>query len=80
MSYSGQIDLADREQLKSKQQRIYECIIRYQRLHGFAPTIRELCGMLGLASTSSIYGHLKNLERKGYIARKTESSRAIAIL
>lgn len=32
------------------------------------------------ASTSSVYAHLKILEEKGYIARKTDSSRAIAIL
>ena len=46
----------------------------------FAPTIREICKMVGVASTSSVYAHLKILEEKGYIARKMDASRAIAIL
>ena len=43
-------------------------------------TIREICKMVGVASTSSVYAHLKILEEKGYIARKMDASRAIAIL
>lgn len=35
---------------------------------------------VGVASTSSVYAHLKILEEKGYIARKMDASRAIAIL
>ena len=35
---------------------------------------------IGVASTSSVYAHLKILEEKGYIARKMDASRAIAIL
>ena len=48
--------------------------------NGYAPTIREICKMVGVASTSSVYAHLKILEEKGYIARKMDASRAIAIL
>ena len=44
------------------------------------PAIREICKMVGVASTSSVYAHLKILEEKGYIARKMDASRAIAIL
>ena len=32
--------------------------------------------MVGVASTSSVYAHLKILEEKGYIARKMDASRA----
>lgn len=58
----------------------YESIMQYQRVNGYAPTIREICKMVGVASTSSVYAHLKILEEKGYIARKMDASRAIAIL
>lgn len=77
---SSRIDLVDRAPLTEKQQNVYESIMQYQRVNGYAPTIREICKMVGVASTSSVYAHLKILEEKGYIARKMDASRAIAIL
>ena len=53
-----------------KQQNVYESIMQYQRVNGYAPAIREICKMVGVASTSSVYAHLKILEEKVYIARK----------
>ncbi len=76
----GKIALKNREQLTKRQQLVLEGIINYQRAHGFAPSIRELCVLVGLASTSSVSSHLKQLEEKGYIARMPEAPRAIAIL
>ena len=52
----------------------------YQRENGYAPSIREIGAMVGLVSTSSVYAHLKMLEEKGYILRKAEAPRAIAML
>lgn len=78
MSEAARIDLVDRAPLTEKQQSVYESIMQYQRVNGYAPTIREICKMVGVASTSSVYAHLKILEEKGYIARKMDASRAIA--
>lgn len=72
MSEAARIDLVDRAPLTEKQQNVYESIMQYQRVNGYAPTIREICKMVGVASTSSVYAHLKILEEKGYIARKME--------
>ena len=69
MSEAARINLVDRAPLTEKQQNVYESIMQYQRVNGYAPTIREICKMVGVASTS-----------KGYIARKMDASRAIAIL
>lgn len=80
MSEAARIDLIDRKPLTEKQQNVYECIMQYQNVNGFAPTVRELCRMAGLKSTSSVAAHLNVLEEKGYIARKTECPRAIAVL
>ena len=79
MSEAARINLVDRAPLTEKQN-VYESIMQYQRVNGYAPTIREICKMVGVASTSSVYAHLKILEEKGYIARKMDASRAIAIL
>ena len=66
-NYWEQIDLFSSVE---KQQNVYESIMQYQRVNGYAPTIREICKMVGVASTSSVYAHLKILEEKVYIARK----------
>ena len=65
MSEAERIDLVDRAPLTEKQQNVYESIMQYQRVNGYAPTIREICKMVGVASTSSVYAHLKILEEKG---------------
>ena len=53
MSEAARIDLVDRAPLTEKQQNVYESIMQYQRVNGYAPTIREICKMVGVASTSS---------------------------
>ena len=68
MSEAARIVLVDRAPLTEKQQNVYESIMQYQRVNGYAPTIREICKMVGVASTSSVYAHLKILEEKGYIS------------
>lgn len=69
-----------RKKLTKSQQLVYDGIVEYQKENGFAPSIRELCKLTGLASTSSVYAHLKNLEDLGYIRRKEDAPRAIAII
>ena len=69
-----------RKKLTKSQKLVYDGIVAYQKENGFAPSIRELCKLTGLASTSSVYAHLKNLEDLGYIRRKEDAPRAIAII
>ena len=69
-----------RKKLTKSQQLVYDRIVEYQKENGFAPSIRELCRLTGLASTSSVYAHLKHLEDLGYIRRKEDAPRAIAII
>ena len=68
------------EALSRRQSRIYDSIVANVNEYGFAPTVRELCNLSGLASTSTIIGHLKTLEKKGYIKRYPTHPRAITIL
>lgn len=48
MSEAERIDLVDRAPLTEKQQNVYESIMQYQRVNGYAPTIREICKMVGI--------------------------------
>lgn len=68
------------KQITKSQQAVLDGIIAYQKEHGYAPSIRELCEICNLASTSSVASHLKTLEEKGYIRRKEDAPRAIAVL
>ena len=73
-------DLMDRERMTDREQSVIEEIIRYQGEHGYAPSVRELGASVGLASPSSVFAHLKSLERKGYITRIPAFPRTITVL
>ena len=72
--------MTKRQKLTWRQQIVYDGIVNYQKKHGYAPSIRELCVICNLASTSSVYSHLKSLEEMGYIRRREDAPRAIAIV
>lgn len=55
---------------------IADCILR----HGLAPSLRELCEHLGVASTNGVSGHIEALARKGYVERPELVSRGVRLL
>lgn len=67
------------KELTNGQKRVLEAISKYQRANGYPPTVRELCSLLGLRSTSTVASYLRALERKGAIARVPTSPRAIRV-
>lgn len=55
-------------------------IIKHKSLSdGVAPTVRELCDYVGVKSTSTMYGYLKELELRGLITRTDKSPRSIEV-
>ena len=65
--------------LTIKQRKILVFITHYSQNNGVPPTVREIGGEFHIAS-SSVFGHLKALERKNYIRRKPFRSRCVEIL
>ena len=47
MSEAARIDLEDRAPLTEKQQNVYESIMQYQRVNGYAPTILHISLIVG---------------------------------
>ena len=47
---------------------------------GYAPSFEEIAERFGFQSLATVHEHLTNLERKGYIKRNYNESRAIEIL
>ncbi|AMB94824.1 transcriptional repressor LexA [Aerococcus sanguinicola] len=46
---------------------------------GYPPTVREICDAVGLASTSTVHGHLNRLEEGGYLFKDSTKPRALEI-
>ena len=46
----------------------------------YPPSVREIGTAVGLASSSTVHGHLARLESKGYIRRDPTKPRAIEVL
>ena len=66
--------------LSLRQTNILEFIKQEIRKKGYPPAVREIGEAVGLASSSTVHGHLQTLEDKGYIRRDPTKPRAIEIL
>ena len=66
--------------LSKRQQDILEFIKNEVRQKGYPPSVREIGEAVGLASSSTVHGHLARLESKGLIRRDPTKPRAIEIL
>jgi repressor LexA len=67
------------EQPSPKQQRIFDFIREFIDEHDYPPSIREIQDACSISSTSVVDYNLRILEKKGYIRRDREVSRAIEI-
>ena len=66
--------------LSKRQQDILEFIKNEVKTKGYPPSVREIGEAVGLASSSTVHGHLSRLESKGLIRRDPTKPRAIEIL
>lgn len=65
--------------LTKRQQQTYDVIVRHLEQHGYAPTLQEIAGQLGIRGNLGVLRHLEALEKKGYIRRSAGSSRSISL-
>lgn len=66
--------------LSKRQQDILDFIKLEVKSKGYPPSVREIGEAVGLASSSTVHGHLARLESKGLIRRDPTKPRAIEIL
>lgn len=66
--------------LSKRQQDILDFIKSEVKLKGYPPSVREIGEAVGLASSSTVHGHLARLESKGLIRRDPTKPRAIEVL
>ncbi|TGB04670.1 transcriptional repressor LexA [Halobacillus salinus] len=66
--------------LSKRQQEILDYIKEQVMLKGYPPSVREIGQSVGLASSSTVHGHLSRLEKKGFIRRDPTKPRAIEVM
>ena len=68
------------KELTKQQLKVLKSVEVYLKKTGFPPTRVEICNELGFKSPNAAEMHLRALEKKGYIAIKSGSSRGISIV
>lgn len=66
--------------LTKRQLEVLDFIRDYTKERGFAPSIKDICAGLHIASTNGVVEHLDSLERKSYIQRSPRTARSIRVL
>lgn len=66
--------------LSKRQETILDYIKDEVNKKGYPPSVREIAEAVGLASSSTVHGHLARLESKGFIRRDPTKPRAIEVL
>jgi repressor LexA len=65
--------------LTKRQREILNYLTTYTDQNGYAPSFEEIAESFNYNSLATVHEHLSNLERKGYITRSYNESRAITI-
>ena len=68
------------KELTKQQSKVLACVEVYLNKTGFPPTRAEICKELGFKSPNAAEMHLRALEKKGYIAIQSGSSRGLSII
>lgn len=65
--------------LTPRQRKVLEVIRDWVERFGYPPSVREIGDAVGLTSTSSVHHQLRALERKGYLRRDPNRTRAVDV-
>ncbi|HJA75107.1 MAG TPA: transcriptional repressor LexA [Candidatus Limosilactobacillus gallistercoris] len=64
---------------KNKQMAVLSYIHKQVDVHGYPPTVREICSAVGLSSTSTVHGHITRLIEQGFLRKDSAKPRALEI-
>jgi len=66
--------------LTKRQKQILDYIREYIELEGFAPTLEEIGARFGLSSPATVYKHVQQLVRKGYLRKAKHQGRGLELV
>ncbi|HEY2204513.1 MAG TPA: transcriptional repressor LexA [Pseudonocardia sp.] len=70
---------AESTALTPRQRKVLEVIRDWVERFGYPPSVREIGDAVGLTSTSSVHHQLRALERKGFLRRDPNRTRAVDV-
>jgi repressor LexA len=68
------------DNLTPRQKEVLLFIQSFYREKGYPPSVREIGKAVGMRSTSTVHGHIKQLEQKGYLRKDPTKPRALELL
>lgn len=68
------------QNITQKQKAVLEAILAYTKEHKYPPSVRELCDMLNLSSSSTVHGYLERLKIHGLVSWEPGSPRTLRVL
>ena len=66
--------------MKEREKKILEYMKKEIREKGYPPTVREICGALGIKSTSTVHKDIANLEKEGFLRKDPARPRALLVV
>lgn len=78
--FALEVEIMQEKSLSERQKEILAEIIKFKKENGFSPTVRELCKLAGLKSTSSMAAQLSNLRDSGHITWIESMPRTITVV
>ena len=70
----------ENKKLTKRQAEILTFIKKFIAEHGYPPAIREICAGVGLNSPATVFVHIKNLQRDGYLKSTNNKFRTIEVI
>ena len=65
--------------MSEREKEILEIIKTFIKENGYSPTVREICSIANIKSTSTVHAHIQRLKAKGYITSGVDMPRSIAL-
>ncbi|HCS78394.1 TPA: repressor LexA [Patescibacteria group bacterium] len=66
--------------LYPRERQALEFISQFIQRHGYAPTLKEICGALNVSSVATVHEHLDHLRQKGFIKKLDGAARGIELV
>ncbi|MGI6722647.1 MAG: transcriptional repressor LexA [Anaerovoracaceae bacterium] len=68
------------EKRRIREQKILNYMKQEIREKGYPPTVREICGAVGIKSTSTVFKDLESLENQGLVKKDPSKPRALMVV
>lgn len=66
--------------LTKKQEEVLTVIKKFIAKNGYSPSVREVCELMNLSSTATVFVHMRHLMNKGYLKQTDNKFRTLEVL